>query len=131
MSAPTPGPWQSIFVGDGIHHASIICASDPVGTPAKDIAAVWDRGGAKKAEANARLIAAAPELLAALQALLRRDERNTCTHQETHRGGAIWEICDECGLNWADDRGGKPKWEDPAEWQAARAAIAKATGEQA
>lgn len=33
---------------------------------------------------------------------------NTCTHEETHRGGSIWEICDQCGAKWADDEGGKP-----------------------
>lgn len=31
---------------------------------------------------------------------------NRCTHEETHRGGAIWTICDDCGEKWADDRGG-------------------------
>ncbi len=34
---------------------------------------------------------------------------NTCLHEETHRGGVIWEICDTCGMKWADDRGGKPQ----------------------
>lgn len=33
---------------------------------------------------------------------------NTCLHEETYRGGAIWEICDHCGMKWADDEGGKP-----------------------
>lgn len=37
-------------------------------------------------------------------------EQNTCQHEETHRGGAIWEICDGCNAQWADDRGGKPKF---------------------
>jgi hypothetical protein len=35
--------------------------------------------------------------------------RFVCYHDETHRGGAIWEICDQCGQMWADDEGGKPK----------------------
>ena len=62
-------------------------------------------------------------LLEALKAMLHRDERNTCRHEETHRGGALWEICDSCGAMWADDEGGKPEWEDPKEWAQARAAI--------
>lgn len=62
------------------------------------------------------------DLLTALINLLARDERETCQHEETHRGG-IWEICDHCGREWADDRGGKPAWQDPPEWVAARAAI--------
>ena len=35
--------------------------------------------------------------------------RNTCLHEETHRGGTILEICSGCGREWADDRGGKPE----------------------
>lgn len=60
----------------------------------------------------------------ALTSLLNRDQRNTCQHENTHRGGAIWEICDDCGAQWADDRGGKPKWKDPPEWAQAEEAIA-------
>lgn len=56
----------------------------------------------------------------ALKALLDRDERNTCQHENTHRGGFLWEICDDCGAKWADDEGGKPQWDDPAEWVEAR-----------
>ena len=49
--------------------------------------------------------------------LVRHIDRETCTHEETHRGGAIWEICDSCGSMWADDKGGKPefKWPDCVE----------------
>jgi hypothetical protein len=64
-------------------------------------------------------------LRAALQDLLARDERETCQHEETNRGGAIWEICDGCGSMWADDKGGKPEWIDPPEWVKARAALTK------
>lgn len=60
----------------------------------------------------------------ALRALLDRDMRNTCQHENTHRGGVLWEICDDCGGEWADDRGGKPAWKDPPEWDMARAALA-------
>ena len=59
----------------------------------------------------------------ALKNLLDRDERNTCQHEETHRGGFLWEICDVCGAKWADDMGGKTEWKDPPEWVAARAAL--------
>ena len=49
--------------------------------------------------------------------LVRHIDRETCTHEETHRGGAIWEICNSCGSMWADDKGGKPefKWPDCVE----------------
>ena len=29
-----------------------------------------------------------------------------CDHAYTYRAGAIWTICDECGKQWADDKGG-------------------------
>ena len=83
--------------------------------------------GIDKAAAELRRLSAVEAqrdaLLEALKAMLLRDERNTCRHEETHRGGAIWEICDSCGAMWADDQGGKPEWEDPKEWTQARAAI--------
>jgi len=60
----------------------------------------------------------------ALKRLLDYSERNTCQHEETHRGGFLWEICDGCGAKWADDMGGKPEWADPPEWVAAREALA-------
>lgn len=84
--------------------------------PKRVLTAVW-RDRAQRAEAQR------DALLEALKEMLHRDERNTCRHEETHRGGAIWEICDSCGAMWADDEGGKPEWEDPKEWTQARAAI--------
>jgi hypothetical protein len=74
-----------------------------------------DEAGTLRAE-NARL-------REALKNLLDRDERNTCQHEETHRGGFLWEICDVCGAKWADDMGGKTEWKDPPEWVAARDAL--------
>jgi predicted nuclease with TOPRIM domain len=59
----------------------------------------------------------------ALKKLLDYSERYTCKHEETHRGGFLWEICDVCGDKWADDMGGKTEWKDPPEWVAARAAL--------
>lgn len=44
-----------------------------------------------------------------LEKVLQHAEQETCLHEETHRGGDIWEICDCCGMQWADDRGGKPE----------------------
>jgi hypothetical protein len=58
-----------------------------------------------------------------LRAVLKLYDRNTCTHDETHRGGAIWTICDGCGKQWADDRGGFVPYVDPPEIAAARVAV--------
>lgn len=60
----------------------------------------------------------------ALSKLLQRDQRNTCQHGNTHCGGFIWEICDDCGAKWADDCGGKPEWKDPQEWVDAEVILA-------
>ncbi len=51
--------------------------------------------------------AASDERIVLRDALLRliRDVRY-CSHDDTHRGGAIWTICDQCGQRWADDEGG-------------------------
>ena len=54
-------------------------------------------------------------------------ERNICPHEETHRGGSIWEICDMCGSRWADDRGGKPEFKWPEVVEKARAMLAAAS----
>lgn len=59
-----------------------------------------------------------------LHGLVREVERKTCCHEETHRGGAIWEICDSCGAKWADDEGGKPEFAWPESVEKARAFLA-------
>lgn len=46
------------------------------------------------------------ELEAGLLSLLRHVDNETCTHEDTYRGGLIWTICSACGCKWADDRGG-------------------------
>ena len=76
----------------------------------------WEATAHKYKAENARL-------REALKRLLDHSERNTCQHEETHRGGFLWEICDGCGAKWADDMGGKTEWKDPPEWVAARAAL--------
>lgn len=82
-----------------------------------------EREQEKREQRTAARLAAAEQMAQALRDLLKRDQRNTCQHEETHRGGAIWEICDMCGEKWADDRGGKPKWRDPKEWDSADNAL--------
>lgn len=55
--------------------------------------------------------------------LIAEIERQTCAHEETHRGGFLWEICDSCGAKWADDEGGKPEFKWPKVVEKARAMI--------
>jgi len=64
-----------------------------------------------------------PEWRKVLSALLDHVDLETCTHEETYRGGAIWTICDNCGRKWADDRGGFKPHEDAPAVAAARALL--------
>lgn len=62
MSGHTPGPWDWLARGanaGGGHHLYIIDATN------RKIAALW--GKAEEKEANAQLVAAAPDMLAALK----------------------------------------------------------------
>lgn len=61
-------------------------------------------------------LSAAPQdqdLRTALTDVLREYDRGICEHEETHRGGFIWTICDQCGRKWADDEGGFQPHVDP------------------
>lgn len=58
-----------------------------------------------------------------LEKLVSYAERNECHHENTHRGGIIWTICDDCGGMWADDKGGLKPYCEPAEITNARAAL--------
>lgn len=90
-----------------------------------DAIAAWNTRLAHSLPSQADETSGERVLREALAALLTRDMRNTCQHENTHRGGSIWEICDDCGWKWADDEGGKPEWQDPPEWVEARAALTK------
>ena len=70
----------------------------------------------------------APIDLSILAGVITEWDRNVCQHDETHRGGTIWTICDGCGMEWADDRGGFKPYEEPASIAAVRALLAAAPG---
>ena len=59
-----------------------------------------------------------------LERVLREYERQVCTHEETYRGGSIWEICTMCNAKWADDEGGKPEFKWPKHIDDLRAILA-------
>ena len=65
-------------------------------------------------------------LKTALTGLLHHAQRQECLHEDTHRGGAIWTICDACGAKWADDEGGFPGYEEPEPLARAREALEQA-----
>ena len=67
----------------------------------------------------------------ALKDLLDHIDLETCTHQNTHRCGAIWTICDDCGDKWADDRGGFVPHEDSPAVATARVLLAAAPTHEA
>lgn len=72
----TRGPWEAVKVNDEFQSFGIVAAHQPMTDNILDIAAIWKRGGNKKSAANARLIAAAPDLLIALRNLVSCVERD-------------------------------------------------------
>ncbi|WP_454676633.1 hypothetical protein [Achromobacter marplatensis] len=63
---------------------------------------------------------------AALSGLLDYVDRNTCTHENRHKVGTLWTICDDCGRKWASDRNPYTPHQDAPAVAAARAALASA-----
>lgn len=114
MSKPTPGPWRANFF-QGIH-----LIVEPLDQGAARICELHLPGrGSGEAVANARLLTAAPELLAVCERIL-----------------SLSDMCGRCGGfglvgNDACDRcGGTGELcEAGPELEAIRAAVAKATGE--
>ena len=109
MSAHTPGPWKVINHPRVAHVDSM----RSVGHGANGMASiVWLTGGALAQEANARLIAAAPDLLAALEELKYRDlEDGPCWCRSIFdlaaRGGQHLGYCETARAAFAKARGGK------------------------
>lgn len=64
------------------------------------------------------------ELRAALAALTDYAERQECLHEDTHRAGFLWTICDGCGRKWADDEGGFVPYSEPPALAQARRVLA-------
>jgi hypothetical protein len=58
-----------------------------------------------------------------LKNLLDHVDKETCVHENTHRGGTLWTICDDCGRKWADDEGGFVPYKDAPAVAKARAAL--------
>lgn len=87
---------------------------DKSGNPIESYA-IW-----QAADEIIRLRAEREKMVECLRKLLDHVDRETCTHDETHRGGGIWTICDECGMKWADDRGGFVPYKDPPAVEQAR-----------
>lgn len=86
-------------------------------TEAADLIEQMARAAAPKAEVAQGVTEG---VYRALADILSYAERQICMHENTHRGGAIWDICDDCGAEWADDNGGKPEFKWPKEIIAAR-----------
>lgn len=71
MNKHTPGPWEAVEMSDDKDNPqeiafAVLAKRQPMFADYNDICYVWKRGGKEKTAANARLIEAAPDLLAAL-----------------------------------------------------------------
>ena len=89
MSAHTPGPWYVDPQGWNASHSFYIRGSDKNGEQlswGKGAVARLPRSTVMPSEANARLIAAAPDLLAALQAIIKslsdHDDKGMIEHAQ-------------------------------------------------
>ena len=111
----TPGPWRIDHQRIGPHGEPVALLCD-VNDPMSGTVIDWPRGNDSgtamsiddaENEANARLIAAAPETLAALKSLLDSIEN------------VDFSVLDDAGLTY-----------DRIPWAQAEAAIAKATGQE-
>ena len=103
MSKHTPGPW-TIDYCDGDQHYPYIKAGQHVSGGYRVSYIIADKIGGREpagdrseVAANARLLAAAPDLLEALQLLMRKVECGTALH---------CEICDQARAAIAKARGG-------------------------
>jgi hypothetical protein len=85
----TPGPWMARpLQGAGRRHWLVV----PAGTWGTRTIAGVDHVNAHAAEANARLIAAAPDLLAAVEELVGMLEAWEMTQEEDERGREVGEL---------------------------------------
>lgn len=89
-----------------------------------DVADAWAGWSAKSYYAQP--VALPDGWVAVMQALVHHIEQETCQHEETYRGGAIWEICRDCGEKWSDDRNPKPEFAWPKCVEDARVLLAAA-----
>ncbi len=123
MDKHTPGPWLAIDTRDndieGWQGAfGVLAEKQPIGAIYNDICTVWTRAGEERTNANAALIAAAPDLLAELRGMV-----------------ADVKITAACMLDSVETHGTHGGWlhEESnrlfSALESARAAIAKATGE--
>ena len=109
----TPGPWFAKRAGDGGYFEWYVGRDGENCPIAEDIADPMTRD---PSEANAHLIAAAPELLEALKALT--------TNPHVNIGDLVYRVRESEGEGW--DGPQVKAWSDAV--QAATAAIAKAEG---
>jgi hypothetical protein len=111
MAQHTPGPWRVFTTPD---NSKVIGIGERTGDGIADCGfGVW-RGGSEEARANAQLMAAAPDMLAALKGVQPNAEEAIADASADLQEGS-----DNAGLRWIIAR-----------WQAVLDAIAKAEGRQ-
>ena len=112
----TPGPW--VAQTDPCHYDTL---SDVVGGDGNLFVSVGGKASWQEQEANARLIAAAPELLEALV------EVGECVRTyETEYDGRMYEICSGCDAQLSDGQSHRSS----CTWLKVDAALAKAEGKE-
>lgn len=102
----TPGPWRLEEEDSSDHGIDAVSAVDPKDGQQFEVCEVWgidhDMSICEVSRSNARLIAAAPELLAALQAAWAAMDRETAcgSHLDTERHMARQAIAKALGEDY-------------------------------
>lgn len=101
LSTPTPGPWS--FEHDPSKSESITLQAE--GDPCFAQIDPFDGELTARDFANARLIAAAPDMLAALQTMVAYSDRLIAEGHYTHREPRVQELYDMCAAAIAKAEG--------------------------
>lgn len=116
---PSPREW---FKGLAVGHYHV---DSPAGLKglADTIKALVARPATPTPRTDGGMTAGEVDWRKVMRDLIAEHDKHICLHEETHRGGAIWTICDHCGRKWADDEGGFQPYKEPAAVTAAWTAL--------
>jgi hypothetical protein len=101
------------------HQFGGVCADSVAAEAIKNYATDY----AEQAAREALAVSNGVDLRPILADLLAYVDLNTCTHENRHKAGTLWTICDDCGRKWAADRNPYKRHQDAPAVAAARAAL--------
>lgn len=106
-----------------LKQAALISNGEPMLISASEVLDLINRLEAAESQQVAQELVI-QQLRDALEKITQFASVQICSHDETYRGGNIWEICSQCGAEWADGEGGKPEFVEPKQITEAIKALA-------